>query len=52
MFHTPAGSVNLEHLKQTENRVKASLTSALNSTFVLLGVLVLIIVIGVVLADR
>ena len=45
-------SVNLHSLKQTEDRVKRSLTSALNSTFVLYMVLLMIIALGFVLAPR
>lgn len=45
-------SVRLEHLKETEGRIKASLTSTLTSIFVLLGVMILIILIGVVMAQR
>jgi hypothetical protein len=44
--------VNLEHLRHAEDRMKVSLAGALNSTLVLLAVMLLILLFGIVLAKR
>ena len=46
------GSTRHGHLKDTEVRIESSLASALNSTTVLLFVMLLIIVLGILLAPR
>jgi hypothetical protein len=42
-------SVDLRHMQETEDRMKASLFSALNSTWFLVFVLLMLVVLGVVL---
>jgi hypothetical protein len=45
-------SVTLHSLKQSEDRLKRSLTSAMNSTIVLYVVMIFIILLGFLLAPR
>ncbi len=45
-------SVNLHHLRESEDRIKASLVSALNSALILVLMLLVILAVGFVLARR